>query len=71
MTMIEDHLFTVEVDIVKMDQDSDRVVINGYLGDSIETKYHDNHLLLKGSEASIRLHLSPEELLDLVQNITQ
>jgi len=35
--MEEDRLFTLEVDILQFDQDSDRVVINGSLGDKIET----------------------------------
>jgi len=71
MTILEDHLFRVEVDIIQFDQDSDRVVINGYLGDKIETQYTGEHLMLQGSEASISLKLSLEELHELIKNITK
>ena len=68
--MEEDHLFTLEVDIIQFDQDSDRVVINGYLGEEIETQYTGEHLMLQGSEASISLKLSPEKLHELIKKIT-
>lgn len=71
MTILEDHLFRVEVDILQFDQDSDRVVINGYLGDKIEIQYTGEHLMLQGSEASISLKLSLEELHELIKNITK
>ena len=67
----EDHLFTLEVDIIQFDQDSDRVVINGYLGDKIEPLYTGEHLMLQGSEASISLKLSPEEIQELINKVTE
>jgi len=69
MTILEDHLFRVEVDIIQFDQDSDRVVINGYLGDKIETEYIGQQLLVLGSEASISLHITPEELKAILQQV--
>lgn len=67
--MDENHLFTLEVDIIQFDQKSDRVVINGYLGDKLETQYTGEHLMLQGSEASISLKLSPEELHELIKKV--
>ena len=69
--MEEDHLFTLEVDIIQFDQESDRVVINGYLGDKIETKYAGKDLMFQGSEASISLKLSPKELQELINKVTE
>ena len=69
--MEEDRLFTLEVDILQFDQDSDRVVINGSLGDKIETKYTGKDLMFQGSEASISLKLSPEELQELIKTVTE
>jgi len=69
--MEEDRLFTLEVDIIQFDQDSDRVVINGSLGDKIETKYTGKDLMFQGSEASISLKLSPEELQELIKTVTE
>ena len=67
----EDHLFTLEVDIIQFDQDSDRVVINGSLGDKIETLYTGKDLMFQGSEASISLKFSPEELQELIKKVTE
>jgi len=69
--MEEDRLFTLEVDIIQFDQDRDRVVINGSLGDKIETKYTGKDLMFQGSEASISLKLSPEELQELIKTVTE
>ncbi|MCB2171383.1 hypothetical protein KQH65_01455 [archaeon] len=67
----EDHLFTLEVDIIQFDQDSDRVVINGSLGDKIEPLYTGKDLMFQGSEASISLELSPEEIQELIKKVTE
>ena len=69
--MAEDRLFTLEVDIIQFDQESDRLVINGSLGDKIETKYTGEHLMFQGSEASISLKLSPKELQELIKTVTE
>ena len=69
--MNEDHLFTLEVDIIQFDEKSDRVIVNGYLGNNLETEYREGKLHLRGNEASISLHISRDDLLKLVQNIDQ
>jgi hypothetical protein len=62
MYEIEDHAFTVEVDIVKFDQASDRIVLNGFLGEINEIRYQDNKLVIVGDEASVSLSIKKEEL---------
>jgi hypothetical protein len=69
--MEEDHQFTLEVDIIRFDQDSDRVVINGYLGDKIKTDYTGDKLLLHGSEACISLNISQDEFNELIEKVTK
>jgi len=56
-----DHAFTVEVDILKFDQESDRVVLNGFLGEIEEIRYVNNHLTIIGNEATISLQIKKEE----------
>ena len=65
---VNDHEFTVEVDIVQMDKESERVVINGYLGDKIKARYHEDRLVLEGSEASISVLIDKEELASIIEN---
>ncbi len=67
--MNEDHLFTLEVDIIQFDDKSDRVILNGYLGNSLGTEYREGKLHIQGNEASIQLHLSKEELRELLQKL--
>lgn len=62
MREIDEHVFTVEVDVVRFDQDSDRVVLKGFLGAISEIMYKNNLLIIVGDEASISLGISKEEL---------
>ena len=64
-----DHAFTVEVDILKFDQESDRVVLNGFLGEIEEIRYVDNHLTIIGNEATISLQINKEELGTILNNL--
>jgi len=64
-----DHAFTVEVDILKFDQESDRVVLNGFLGEIEEIRYVDNHLTIIGNEATISLQIKKEELGTILNNL--
>ena len=63
----EEHSFTVTVDIVKMDQDSDRVVINGFLGEELEIQINEDGLELVGNEASITVAMNPEKIKRLME----
>jgi hypothetical protein len=62
MSETSDHEFVVTVDVVQLDRESDRVVINGYLGEALEAKFHGDRLELMGAEASISIHIKPEEI---------
>jgi hypothetical protein len=64
-----DHAFTVEVDILKFDQESDRVVLNGFLGEIKEIKYYNKILTIIGDEASISLKINKEELCFFTQSL--
>jgi hypothetical protein len=63
----EEHSFTVTVDIVKMDQDSDRVVINGFLGEELDIQLSEDGLELVGNEASITVAMNPEKIKRLME----
>ena len=63
----EEHSFTVTVDIVKMDPDSDRVVINGFLGEELDIRLNEDGLELVGNEASISVAISPEKIKRLME----
>jgi hypothetical protein len=62
MSGADDHAFTVAVEIVKLDQESDRVVISGYLGGKLEVELNGNRLEFKGDEASISILVNRHEL---------
>ena len=63
----EEHSFTVTVDIVKMDPDSDRVVITGFLGEELDIQLNEDGLELVGNEASISVAMSPEKIKRLME----
>ena len=62
----EEHPFTLTVDIVKMDSESDRVVINGFLGKDLDIQLSEDGLELVGDEASISVAMNPETLKQLL-----
>ena len=62
----EEHPFTLTVDIVKMDSESDRVVINGFLGKDLDIQLNEDGLELVGDEASISVAMNPETLKQLL-----
>jgi len=63
----EEHSFTLTVDIVKMDPDSGRVVINGFLGEELDIQLSEDGLELVGNEASISIAISPEKIKRLME----
>ena len=67
MKNTEEHPFTLTVDIVKMDPTSDRVVINGFLGEELEIQISEDGLELVGNEASISVAMNPETLKQLLE----
>ena len=70
MSETSEHKFVVTVDIVQLDRESDRVVINGYLGEALEAKFNGNWLDIMGTEASISIHIKPEEIKDILERMT-
>jgi hypothetical protein len=64
-----DHAFMVEVDILKFDQESNRVVLNGFLGEIEEKRYIDSNLTIIGNEAIISLRINKEELGAILNNL--
>jgi hypothetical protein len=69
MSEISEHEFVVTVDVVQLDRESDRVVINGYLGEVLEAKFHGNRLEIMGDEASISIQIIPEEIKTILESI--
>lgn len=63
----EEHPFTLTVDIVKMDPDSDRVVINGFLGEELDIQIGEDGLKLVGNEALISVAMNPEKIKRLME----
>jgi hypothetical protein len=62
MCEIDDHAFTLEVDIVKFDPESERILMKGFLGAINEISHRENLLIIEGDEASISLRINIEEL---------
>ena len=58
----KDHPFEVDLDVVKFDEQSDRVKLVGYLGKRLTVRYEKGILLLSGDEGSIKIHLDEEDL---------
>jgi hypothetical protein len=69
MSEISEHEFVVTVDVVQLDRESDRVVINGYLGEVLEAKFLGNRLEIMGAEASISIQIIPEEIKTILESI--
>jgi hypothetical protein len=69
MSEISEHEFVVTVDVVQLDRESDRVVINGHLGEALKAKFHGNRLEIMGAEASISIQIIPEEIKTILESI--
>jgi hypothetical protein len=57
---LKDHMFELELDIVKFSDESDRVRLVGFLGDKLDIRYKDNILRMVGNEGSLLVHLDKE-----------
>ena len=69
MSEISEHSFTLVVDIVKLNPDSDRVIVNGCLGEALEAKFLGDRLILVGDEASISISINEDELEEILEVI--
>ena len=57
-----DHAFSIELDIAKLNEAGDRLLIEGYLGELIEIVFVEDLLEIKGFEGNLRIKLNEEEL---------
>ena len=69
MNEISEHAFTLVVDIVKLDPDSDRVIVNGCLGEALEAKFLGDRFILVGDEALISISINEDELEEILEGI--
>jgi hypothetical protein len=60
--MENDHAFSIELDVVKLNEIGDRVLIEGYIGELIEVNFVEDLLEIKGVEGKMRVNLTEEEL---------
>jgi hypothetical protein len=57
-----DHAFSIELDIAKLNEAGDRLLIEGYLGELVEIVFVEDLLEIKGFEGNMRIKLNEEEL---------
>jgi len=59
---VNDHGFELELDIVKFREDSDRVILNGFLGNELDVEYEESILKIIGNEGSFKIYLEEEKI---------
>lgn len=57
-----DHAFSIELDVVRLNEIGNRVLIEGYIGELIEVSFVEDLLEIKGLEGKLRVNLSEKEL---------
>ena len=57
-----DHAFSIELDIAKLNEAGDRLLIEGCLGELVEIVFVEDLLEIKGFEGNLRIKLNKEEL---------
>jgi hypothetical protein len=57
-----DHAFSIESDIVKLNEAGDRLLIQGYIGELIKICFVEDSLEIRGLEGKLRINLNEEEL---------
>ena len=57
-----DHAFSIELDIAKLNEIEDRLLIEGYLGELVEISFVEDSLEIKGFEGNLKIKLNEEEL---------
>jgi len=62
-----DHAFSIELDIAKLNEAGDRLLIEGYLGELIEIVIVEDLLEIKGFEGNLKIKLNQEELRTLLK----
>jgi hypothetical protein len=57
-----DHAFSIESDIVKLNHAGERLMIEGHIGELTEIGFVEDMLEIKGLEGNLRINLNAEEL---------
>ena len=61
-----DHAFSIEADIVKLNDVGDRLLVEGYLGEIIEIGIFKDSLEIRGIEGNLIINVNKEELGNLL-----
>ena len=60
--MGNEHAFSIELDVVKLDDVEGRVLIEGYLGELIEVNFGEVLLEIRGVEGNLKINLNEKEV---------
>jgi hypothetical protein len=69
-TIENDHAFSVELDVAKLNEIGERVLIEGYIGELIEVTFVEDVLEIKGVEANLKINLKEKEIHKLLNTKT-
>ena len=61
-TVENDHAFSVEADIVKLNEVGDRLLIEGHIGKITEICFAKDLLEIKGLEGNLKINLKEKEI---------
>jgi hypothetical protein len=61
-----DHAFSIELDVAKLDEVGDRVLIEGHIGELIEVNFVEDMLEIKGVEGNLKINLNEKEIQKLL-----
>ena len=64
--MGNEHAFSIELDVVKLDDVEGRVLIEGYLGELIEVNFGEVLLEIRGIEGNLKINLNEKEVQKLL-----
>jgi len=56
-----DHAFSVELDVAKLNEVGNRLLIEGYLGELTEIVFAEDMLEIKGCEGTLRIKMNEKE----------
>jgi hypothetical protein len=64
-TLENDHAFSIELDVIKLNDVGDRVLIEGFLGELIDVSFAEDLLEIKGLEGNLKINLKKKEIQEL------
>jgi hypothetical protein len=65
--MENDHAFSIELDVAKLTEIGDRLLIEGYIGELIEVNFVEDLLEIKGVEGNLKINLKEKEMQKLLK----